>query len=487
MILNRYWFLEITICLAWLAGLFAAGLYWLWLHRLLWLWLVISGLAASLVFVVHAVPACRRARQLKKQALTDAESRTKSALQDLQALTEELQRAKPDLFQLEFYFDTFYRVVKTVAERFYPEQKNAYLEIKIPYFIRVVELLAHDMRLNLVDNVPASHMLSLRQIVSAHQYAGKGMRYYGFFRRLARGIPIDLGRLNNLKAGSKAELADWFVELYVRKIGQYAIQTYRAQLSGTEQLKVAGERTTSGQPAMAEPLRILLLGQTGSGKSSCINALFGQAVAEADVLPATQGLTAYLLHKTGLNTAIIYDSEGYAGDGNPPLAIAGEEVLRCDMILLSVSAVNPARDCDYRVIQAIEAQYAAANRLLPPIVVVLTHIDQLRPWREWWPPYDIANPDNDKAGNIRLAMQAVAEELGLGLAQIAPVCLKPGRLYNVEEGLLPTLLQNLDRAKQVCYLRCVGRYREEDYWRRLWRQSKNSGRFIARELARTLT
>ena len=113
--------------------------------------------------------------------------------------------------------------------------------------------------------------------------------------------------------------------------------------------------------------------------------------------------------------------------------------------------------------------------------MTLTHIDQLRPLREWHPPYDVMNPCSAKAEAIRLMMDAVTKELGLTIDQIAPVNLNPGFEYNVEEGLISAIFQQLWQAKQLRYLRCLKEYHKEDYWRRLWKQSTRAGQFIAKK------
>jgi len=51
----------------------------------------------------------------------------------------------------------------------------------------------------------------------------------------------------------------------------------------------------------------------------------------------------------------------------------------------------------------------------------VSHIDLLRPPREWQPPYDLINPQSTKAANIRAAVEAVAAE-----AIVAPE-VKPAR------------------------------------------------------------
>jgi len=226
-----------------------------------------------------------------------------------------------------------------------------------------------------------------------------------------------------------------------------------------------------------------VLGQTNAGKSSLINALFGAKKAETDVIPTTQGITTYLLERPGLESAIISDCEGY-GSADSPASFSriSDEIIRSDIIIMTMSAVNAAREPDKKMLQAIRECFANQDKSrLPPVVVALTHVDQLRPVREWNPPYDVMKTLSAKAKSIRLAMDAVAEELGLNIDQIAPVNLKPGFEYNIEEGLVPAVFQQLDQAKQVRYLRCLKEYHKEDYWRRLWKQSKGAGQFIAKQ------
>lgn len=491
--LKKYWLLELSIFFISLISLIIIGIYWLWLNHLLWIWLSLSILMIIIVLMINnGLNYWSNSRKKNNPQKLSAESNTELALRDLQLITDNIKTSNPDLLDIAFYFDTLYQVVRTIAGRFYPEQKNAYLEINIPYSIKVVELIAHDVRLNLLDSVPGSHIISLGQIVAALHYGNKGRRLYVLFRKLTLGTTLESAILGNIRNRSKTELRDWFVELYVQKIGHYAIEIYNGKQRLDEDAKSNSQEDQQPElkvdytaSKIIEPLRILVLGQTGSGKSSCINALFGEFKTKVDVLPMTKGVTAYLLYNSELEETIILDSEGYGYDGENLVNDASQEILRCDMILLMVSAVDAARVNDYRVIRQIQALYAnLPNKPQPPIIVALTHIDQLRPMREWKPPYNIAKPDNAKALSIRTAMQIVAEELKIGMDQIAPICMKSCQHYNFDEGLIPTILQHLDRAKQLRYLRCIDRYQKEDYWRRLWRQSKNAGRFIAREAYR---
>ena len=47
--------------------------------------------------------------------------------------------------------------------------------------------------------------------------------------------------------------------------------------------------------------------------------------------------------------------------------------------------------------------------------------------------------------------------------------------------MIPAILQCLDTAKRMKYMRCLTDYKNEEYWRKLWLQSKNSGKILVRK------
>jgi hypothetical protein len=157
-------------------------------------------------------------------------------------------------------------------------------------------------------------------------------------------------------------------------------------------------------------------------------------------------------------------------------------ILHADLLLLACSAGSAARGADRRLLDEIRGLYQAEpDRIMPPLVVALTHVDQLRPRTEWDPPYNLVQPQREKARQIAEAVLAVAEDLALATDQLViPVCLRPDAPYNVEEGLAPAILESVPQARRVKYLRCLRQHHKDQYWRRLWRQGIQSGRFLLR-------
>ena len=155
------------------------------------------------------------------------------------------------------------------------------------------------------------------------------------------------------------------------------------------------------------------------------------------------------------------------------------EILQSDLVVLVSSAQTAARDADRRLLDEVRNLFQRTpDREFPPLVVALTHIDQLRPFREWNPPYDLAQSQGTKARQIREAVEATADDLAVDVERAIPVCLLEGKVYNVDEGLIPTILTSLDDAQRLKYLRCLREFKDEEYWRQLREQAVNAGRIL---------
>ena len=72
----------------------------------------------------------------------------------------------------------------------------------------------------------------------------------------------------------------------------------------------------------------------------------------------------------------------------------------------------------------------------------------------------------------------MAADLQLTPELVVPVCLLPERLYNVEEALVPLLVQVLPAAKRTLLLRGLKTLHEQEHWDLLWRQAGATGRFL---------
>jgi hypothetical protein len=264
-------------------------------------------------------------------------------------------------------------------------------------------------------------------------------------------------------------LIAWFYTAYVHRLGTYLIDLYsgRLRVGATRYRELVQGLARDGQAAppgvdAADRVRqvtITVLGQVKAGKSSAINALLGEQRVRTDVLPATEEVTRYELHLEGIPTRLVLlDTVGYAHTGprQDQLRATQQAAHQSDLVLLVLHARNPARQADVDLLQKLRAWFASRPDLkMPPVLGVLTHIDLLSPAMEWAPPYNWQQPQRAKEHQIQQAVAAARGQLGDFVVDLVPVCTAPGKVYGVEEGLLPAMTRLLDEAQAVGLLRCL--------------------------------
>lgn len=501
--LKLWWSLVLLLLSIPYLVLFAVGSLWLLEYGMLWQWLVISGLCT---LAGWGLTRWLRPRSLlETAAVRPAETWPASgqeAWKQVDLLARQVQDENPPVDRPERLWQIFREVLETVATHYHSKSRMAVLEIPVPHVLRIVELVARDLGETFTTRVPGAHILTINDLCRLGRWATLSQHFYLVYKILIFGLNPVAGLLREIRDAGGGKLMDmsgeelkrWAWGFCVRKAGYYAIQLYSGQLVldevefrtyQTRRSRRDAQRAQGRQEALAEePLRILVVGQVKSGKSSLVNALFGEPCAAVDVVPRTRTITPYILQRDGIPRAIVLDTAGYEQQDSPADAFeaAKDQILQCDLMLMVSPAPSASRDADRRLLDRIRQFFQDdPDRIMPPLVVALTHIDQLRPFREWNPPYNLAEPTSPKARNIVDAMTAVAQDLGLAAAEpVIPVCLKADQPYNVEEGLAPAILQSVSEAQRVKYLRCLREYHHEEYWQRLWQQAVHSGRVLVR-------
>jgi predicted GTPase len=112
------------------------------------------------------------------------------------------------------------------------------------------------------------------------------------------------------------------------------------------------------------------------------------------------------------------------------------------------------------------------------MLLVLTHIDALRPFNEWDPPYDLTQTSRAKSQAILGAMEAAGAELGFEAAEIVPVRVDGAAApYNID-ALWAKIMELVPDAQRARLLRTLSDARNAQVWSRLWSQAVNAGRVL---------
>ncbi|HUH00309.1 MAG TPA: GTPase [Gammaproteobacteria bacterium] len=386
-------------------------------------------------------------------------------------------------------------VLRLVAGHLHPRSTQPLAEMTVPDTLMVIERAARELRLQITERIPGSHRITLAQVGGMRRLKGhydrlspllKVVQAYVMPAALLRQLLGDMLLGSVFQAGSK-NVQLWLLQEYIRKIGFHAIELYgglvvledaRPLESVTRGAREDLERAGAGEDARLEPLRIVMLGRVNAGKSSLVNALFGELVAATDVIPdSTAGIVPYRLERDDEVRALVYDTPGFDSDttGQRTLEKAS---LGADLVIWVTAADRPDRAEERARLDRLRHGLADPARRASPVLVALTHIDRLRPLREWDPPYDLDPPEGPKAEQIADAVIAAADDLGVDVSTVIPVCTAPERVYNVDDVLWAAMLFEFPEANRVRLLRCQRARRSEQEWGQLRRQLRNSGRFL---------
>lgn len=139
------------------------------------------------------------------------------------------------------------------------------------------------------------------------------------------------------------------------------------------------------------PPALALVGRRGAGKSSLVNAIFGEKLAEVGHVRAQTGRGCWYDHHGALGTVSVLDTRGVQEGSKPAEDDDEGEAVRSvmfelakkppDVVLFLVKAteVDSAIDGDLDALERVMGEVERVHRFRPPILAVATHCDVLEP------------------------------------------------------------------------------------------------------------
>ena len=482
------------------------GSLWLWQRGYLLHWALSTAAFVALAFLIQAWIFKSDGRTGIDSKDANDNSPDDSADQnwtsaEVQAWAEVVRIAKAvdvaNLNSRDAIFELGSKTVRAVARSLHPEVKEPLWQFTAPEAFAIVERISGRMRRFTADNIPLSDRLTVAQVLGLYRWRGAlGIveKAYDVWRLMRFINPLSAATHELRERMSKQMLnmgrdhiAQRLATVYVKEVGRAAIDLYGGRLRVTpEALEATISQATKVENNIlagrkTEPLRILVAGQSGAGKSGLINALANEIHAAVDALPSASEFGTYELHNAEFPTARIVDTPGIGG-AKTDLGALITRIVDCDLVLWVVAAHRADREADRVAIAAVRTAFSRMNhRSAPPILIVLTHIDQLRPYNDWAPPYDLIAADRQKAIAIRTAVDVIAQDLDFSVADAIPVSLSTNKPYNID-ALWSRMLMALPDVQRAQLMRRLHDAKTTWDWEHIWSQAKGAGRVIGQTL-----
>jgi predicted GTPase len=505
----------LTLFFAPFVFLMSVGGYHLWINHwsfYAW-WPMALCITAAFLLAWHWQRNKRLVAPLEFERLPHGTDRDQEAWKIVAAKAKAAEQVPPAKFtEINYYTQTGQELALEIARFYHPGAADPYGNLTVPEILAVAELAARDLSEMVIKYVPGSHLLTINDWKRARQaidWYKTGSNVYWLAAAVLNPIETAVRfAASRWGAGSTWDLLQnnlqlWFYIAFLNRLGAHLIELHSGRLRvGVDRYRQLMAQhqpgsqpdTQAAPPAEAaaptpEPARdvtITIAGQVKVGKSSLVNALLGEQTALTDVLPTTSEVTRYRLKPENVNSRLtLLDTQGYGHEGprEDELRVTEAAARDSDVILLVLHARNPARQGDVQMLERLRQWFGQNPHLrMPPVVGVLTHVDLLSPAMEWAPPYNWLHPTRPKEQQMQQALQVARDQFGGQLAAVVPVCCAPGKVFGIDEALLPALSEKLGEARTVALLRVLKAEADAGRVRKVFDQLLAVGKEAARVL-----
>jgi hypothetical protein len=455
------------------------GINWIWAIFILvllgWRWLLVKWTQPAVMQLETVIDEVNAELETSETTvITTGDNPTQQAENALQKIIL-ASRNDPALWEdWAAFWQRCQDLVSAIAQIYYPQEKYPLLNIYIPQAYTLIRSTVDDLDQWMQKLSPVLNQVTLGQAYQAYETyqklepsARKLWRVWNWAQwilnpaaALARQASQSsmqaanqqlLGNFNQLlKEAALKNLCRNAIALYsstTLSAAQRQLPEPKPTEAKTQTLREIIKQAQSPETVAEKPVNLLIVGRTGSGKSSLINTLFNAQTAEVDVLPSTDEIQSYHWETDTGETLTLWDTPGYEQVNRPELReIVLDYAHNADLLLLLTPALDPALQMDTDFLSDLLEEVPDL-----PCLTLVTQVDRLRPVRECQPPYDWREGESTKEKNIRAAVAYRYERLANCnfVLPIVTADYETNRPPWNSDTLALTLLEEIDPAKQL--------------------------------------
>ena len=196
--------------------------------------------------------------------------------------------------------------------------------------------------------------------------------------------------------------------------------------------------------------KVGVFGNSGVGKSSLCNAIFGKEVAKISDVEACTRKPQEILIGSKNGGIILVDVPGIGEDPTHQkeyTALYKSLVPELDLVLWAIKA----DDRNYASALDCYEEVFGLNEKSPPILFVVTQTDKTNDIEDW--DHQEYKPGGTQNGNIAIKENDISKRFGVSTKQIISVAIsKKGRSYNLRE-LVELVVEELPNEKKFAFTR----------------------------------